>query len=119
MRLSGNSQAVEDPFDLAVWSTFSVVVADEQLVGEQRCQQLGAIVVEAAVPDFVIQLEQILEPIVERFHRQAAARRVCDREGISRTSFGPSVERDVRRAAWAADRLAAVSGQSKAASGAE
>ena len=34
LRLSGNSQAIEDPFDLAVWSTFSVVVADEQLVGE-------------------------------------------------------------------------------------
>lgn len=97
MRLSGNSQAIEDPFDLAVWSTFSVVVADEQLVGEQRRQELGAIVVEAAMPDSLVQLEQILEPIVEWFHRQAAARRVCDREGISRTSFGPSVEREARR----------------------
>src|SRR5215470_16499324 len=51
----------------------SVVVAHEQLVAEECCQHLRAVVVEAAMPDAMVQLEQAFEPVVERLDGLAAA----------------------------------------------
>src|SRR5262249_15464255 len=52
----------------------TVVVTHEQLVSEHRCEQLGAVVVEASMPDTLIQLKERLEPLVEWFDGLLASR---------------------------------------------
>src|SRR5207245_4541871 len=46
----------------------TMVVAHEQLVGEDRREHLCAVVLEAPMPHLLIQFEQRLEPLIERFH---------------------------------------------------
>ena len=48
--MSGNSQHVEDPLDLAVLFAATMVVTQQELVGEDRRQQMGAVVVQPTVP---------------------------------------------------------------------
>jgi hypothetical protein len=49
-----------------------VVIANEELICEDRSEHLSAIVVEATMPNVLIQIEQPFEPIVERFHGLAS-----------------------------------------------
>src|SRR6266498_597163 len=60
-------QRVHDPPELAVPSATLMVVAHEQLIYEQRGQQLRAVVVEPPMPNSMVQLEQGFEPLVKRF----------------------------------------------------
>src|SRR5437660_3298688 len=46
----------------------TMVVSHEQLVGEACREHLCAVVLEAPMPHLLIQFEQRLEPLIERFH---------------------------------------------------
>ena len=50
-----------------------VVVEQEQLIGEDGGEKLGAVVVESAMPDAVVEIEACLEPVVEWFDTGAPA----------------------------------------------
>src|SRR5713101_9978274 len=73
LRVSDNSQSVHEPFNLAIFVATSLVVTHEKLVGEDGRQNLCAVVVEASMPNAVIQFEEPFEPFVERFDCLAAA----------------------------------------------
>ena len=49
------------------------VVSNEQLINEDCGQELGAIVVQPAMPNLVMQLKQSLEVIVKRLDRFGSA----------------------------------------------
>src|SRR5579859_6509890 len=51
----------------------SLVVTHEKLVGEDGRQNLGAVVVEASMPNAVIQFDKSFEPVVERLDCLATA----------------------------------------------
>ena len=46
-------------------------MSNQRLVAEDRREQLGLSVSEPTMPDLLFQLEQALEPVIERFHRFA------------------------------------------------
>ena len=66
LRASGNSQGIDNPFDLPIAMSLAVVVLHEQLVCEQGRQQLGSVVAEPAMPDPVLQFKEPLEPVDKR-----------------------------------------------------
>ena len=54
------------------WFAPTAVVPNQQLVAEHRRQDLRLIVVRPTMPCMLVQLEEALEPVVERFNCLAA-----------------------------------------------
>ena len=65
-------EAVEDPLYFAVGCVEFAVVQHEGLVNKDRSEDLGCVVVEPSMPDAVVKIEEILEPLVERFNSLAS-----------------------------------------------
>ena len=51
-----------------------MVVTDQELVGEDRRENLGLIVGQSTMPDARVQFEQRFQPTVERFDRATLRR---------------------------------------------
>src|SRR5580658_42106 len=51
-----------------------MVVSDEQLVGEQSGQDLGAVVVQASVPGSLVKMELGFKPLVKRLGSRTSPR---------------------------------------------
>lgn len=66
-------EGIEYPLYLSVLSVATVIVSQEELVGEEGGQELCLVVVESAVPDVVGEFEGVLEPFVKRLHGFAPA----------------------------------------------
>ncbi len=58
---------------LSVSPVTAVIEAHEQLIAEDRGQELGGVVVQAPVPSPLVQLEEVFEPLVEGFDGSRAA----------------------------------------------
>src|SRR5207302_849997 len=65
--VSHNSQGVQEPADSPVGLAVNEVMAYQQLINEDGREDLGTVVIQAAVPDTILQFEQRFQPLVERF----------------------------------------------------
>ena len=58
---------------MAVGLATSEVMTDQQLIEKDRREDLGAVVIQAAVPDAIVQFERRFQPLVERLDRLLAS----------------------------------------------
>ena len=70
--MSGNSKAVNDPFDTTVGYSVASIQVNEKLVAKDRGEELSPVVVQSTVPNSIFQQKQFFEPRVEGFDRLAA-----------------------------------------------
>ena len=56
-RASGNSEGVEDPLEPGIVVTASVVEEQQELIGEDRSQELSAVIGKATMPHALVQIK--------------------------------------------------------------
>src|SRR5262249_53402361 len=71
---------IDDPLDAAVFAAVAMVVTNKQLVHKDRAEYLRLVVGEATMPGISVELEERLEPLIERFHGPAPP-------GVQATAF--------------------------------
>lgn len=55
VRVSGNSKAVDDPFDTTVGYSVASIQMNEELVAKDGGEELGTVVVQSSVPNSIFQ----------------------------------------------------------------